>query len=365
MSSQPVDFRPCGPLGAGQCFFSNELGPLICNDTGGIVVQPPIDRCPYYLCGYENIEIRGNMTDGPLTEGAEVCVHGTYSGATSFKTRPLGLWSILLVALTFIPTVVHALPTTGTGFSSIENHHSLARRNVTTSSFERNANVDWTSVESQLSGKSAGSSTIIGRSKFTLLGHEANPAPDSIGKNILAARQLEGIPAYDTVYQENVDRTGSWDECPQVQSPCIRSGLSEAGGGLTVEIRYERSAEISFGLSASAVKTIADLITENFGLSLGFVWKEVSSYSQADTCFVNQDVGVAQMFWQLKMGWADTATRTCQVSPIYGELYCTDWVFGHADYPLESSNGIPAREIGCSAGEENVHCNDTIGTLKC
>ena len=212
MSSQPVDFTPCGPLGTGQCFFSNELGPLICNDTGGIIVQPPIDRCPYYTCGYENIEIKGNMTDGPLTEGAAVCAHGTYSGAYSFKSRPLGLWSVLLLALTLIPSFVHALPTTAVLPSSTNNEHhymySLARRNVTTLRFERTANVDWSSVESQLSGKSVGSSMTmtIGRSRFTLLAHEANLAPDSIGKNILATRPLEGIPAYDTVFSVVVNK---------------------------------------------------------------------------------------------------------------------------------------------------------------
>lgn len=142
MSSQPVDFAPCGPLGNGQCFFSTNLGQSICNDTGGVIVRSPIDRCDYFICGYSDIEITGNMTTGPLTEGAAVCADGTHSSsASSFKkpNRSIGLWSILLMALTAIPSIVTALPT----------GHSLARRNATTASFERTANVDWSSDESQ------------------------------------------------------------------------------------------------------------------------------------------------------------------------------------------------------------------------
>lgn len=205
MSNQSVvDFTPCGPLGSGQCLMSIDLGQSICNDTGGVIVQSPVAQCDYFVCGYENIVIKGNMTDGPLTEGAAVCADGTHSnGAIYMRSKPLGLWSIVLMALAVLPLVVQGLPTT------LRDTHSLVRRNISTSSFERTANVDWSTVEDQLHGKASGTATTIGRSRYTLLSHEANPSPDSIvnSQGLLESRQIEGIPPYDTVYQENVDRT--------------------------------------------------------------------------------------------------------------------------------------------------------------
>ena len=166
MSNQTLETGGCDPLGPGHCMFPDRLGSSICNDTGGVLISEPINRCDYYICGFQDLPSPINKTSGPFAEGADYCVDGSYNPSAGFRSRPVGLWSVVLVALAVLPSIVTALPTVSSSPLVNRDHtanpHSFSRRNISTSSFERTTNVDWSSVEDQLHGKSPGSSTILG-----------------------------------------------------------------------------------------------------------------------------------------------------------------------------------------------------------
>lgn len=193
ISSFDMSLVHCGPVLSGTCFIEASAGQLICNETGGFTISGPTGGCDYFHCGYEFYLRNGTE---PIGRNGTVCGWGEYTSGAK-RAKSFSLWTCVLAVLLVLPVVVSAAPT---GFSTIG--YTV---NTTASNFEQVDPVDWSQIGDQLSGKDVGTSVTRGRSRFTVA--PADPSGLRTAHGGFSGRQ--GIPPFVTVYQDNVDRTGT------------------------------------------------------------------------------------------------------------------------------------------------------------
>jgi hypothetical protein len=152
----------------------------------------------------------------------------------------------------------------------------------------------------------------------------------------------------------NVDRTGTWWSSWEKVSGCNYNTKSSS----TASYNFQTSQTVtktvsgSFDAGIGSVDGIAKTINGNGGLSLGFSWSTSKTTGFEFTCNINP--GDKASVWQQNlMGWADTAQRRCTSGCGEGE-WCSDWQFGHIDFPLKGGSQTN-QNLGCSSGADS-HC---------
>jgi hypothetical protein len=152
----------------------------------------------------------------------------------------------------------------------------------------------------------------------------------------------------------NVDRTGTWwGEWAKVSS-CIYNNLGAGEAEFTMSTSQTITQTISGGFNTGlgSAGDMAKVINGNGGLSLGYSWSTAKTTGFSFNCHI--PAGKLGSVWQQNlMGWADTAQRRCTRG--CGENGCSDWSFGHIDFPLAGGSQTN-QNLGCSSGSASG-CN--------